>query len=71
MRKFVGGLLAICPDLMLEREGPCIEMGTMTGQGLAKPSLNQTKIKLRNRKNVVLRQDLRLPLVHQLPAQCS
>lgn len=71
MRKFVGGLLAICPDLMLGREGPCIEMGTMTGQGLAKPSLNQTKIKLRNCKNVVLRQDWRLPLVHQLPAQCS
>ncbi len=34
-RKFVGGLLAICPGLMLGREGPCIEMGAMVGQGLA------------------------------------
>lgn len=34
-RKFVGGLLAICPGLFLGREGPCIEMGAMVGQGLA------------------------------------
>lgn len=34
-RKFVGGLLAICPGLMLGREGPCIEMGAMVGQGFA------------------------------------
>lgn len=34
-RKFIGGLLAICPGLMLGREGPCIEMGAMVGQGLA------------------------------------
>lgn len=34
-RKFVGGLLVICPGLMLGREGPCIEMGSMVGQGLA------------------------------------
>lgn len=33
-RKFIGGLLAICPGLMLGREGPCIEMGAMVGQGL-------------------------------------
>lgn len=33
-RKFVGGLLAICPGLMLGREGPCIEMGAMVGQGM-------------------------------------
>lgn len=31
----IGGLLAICPGLMLGREGPCIEMGAMVGQGLA------------------------------------
>lgn len=34
-RKFIGGLLAICPGLFLGREGPCIQMGTMVGQGLA------------------------------------
>ncbi len=34
-RKFIGGLLAICPGLMLGREGPCIEMEAMIGQGLA------------------------------------
>lgn len=34
-RKFIRGLLAICPGLMLGREGPCIEMGSMVGQGLA------------------------------------
>ncbi|WP_297819717.1 ClC family H(+)/Cl(-) exchange transporter [uncultured Lactobacillus sp.] len=33
-RKFVGGLLAICPGLFLGREGPCIQMGAMVGQGL-------------------------------------
>lgn len=35
-RKFVGGLLAICPGLMLGREGPCIQMGAMIGQGVSK-----------------------------------
>lgn len=33
-RKFIGGLLAICPGLMLGREGPCIQMGAMIGQGM-------------------------------------
>lgn len=33
-RKFVGGLLAICPGLFLGREGPCIQMGACVGQGL-------------------------------------
>lgn len=39
-RKFVGGLLAICPGLMLGREGPCIEMGALVGQGLGDKFLN-------------------------------
>lgn len=34
-RKFIGGLLAICPGLMLGREDPCIEMGAKVGQGYA------------------------------------
>lgn len=34
-RKFIGGLLAICPGLFLGREGPCIQMGACVGQGLA------------------------------------
>lgn len=31
-RKFIGGLLAICPGLFLGREGPCIQMGACVGQ---------------------------------------
>ena len=31
-RKFVGGLLAICPGLFIGREGPCIQMGACVGQ---------------------------------------
>lgn len=34
-RKFIGGLLAFCPGLMLGREGPCMQMGAMVAQGLA------------------------------------
>lgn len=34
-RKFVGGLLAICPGLFLGREGPCIQMGACVGQEVA------------------------------------
>lgn len=46
-RKFVGGLLAICPGLMLGREGPCIEMGALVGQGLAEKVFNLDKEQLR------------------------
>lgn len=34
-RKFVGGLLAICPGLFLGREGPCIQMGACVSQGIS------------------------------------
>lgn len=46
-RKFIGGLLAICPRLMLGREGPCIEMGAMVGQGLAEKVFKSNKENLR------------------------
>ncbi|MCH4004323.1 MAG: ClC family H(+)/Cl(-) exchange transporter [Lactobacillus crispatus] len=46
-RKFIGGLLAICPGLMLGREGPCIEMGAMVGQGLAEKVFKSNKENLR------------------------
>ena len=42
-RKFVGGLLAICPGLMLGREGPCIQMGAMIGQGVDKNLIHTKK----------------------------
>lgn len=45
-RKFVGGLLAICPGLMLGREGPCIEMGAMVGQGLAEKTFKTNSLGL-------------------------
>lgn len=44
-RKFVGGLLAICPGLMLGREGPCIQMGAMIGQGIDKNFVHTKKEK--------------------------
>lgn len=46
-RKFVGGLLAICPGLMLGREGPCIEMGAMVGQGLGQTAFKADNVQLR------------------------
>lgn len=33
-RKFVTGLLTICPGLFLGREGPCIQIGACIGQGV-------------------------------------
>ncbi|MDQ0221812.1 ClC family H(+)/Cl(-) exchange transporter [Streptococcus moroccensis] len=35
-RKFIGGVLAISSGLMLGREGPSIQLGAMTGKGLAR-----------------------------------
>lgn len=42
-RKFVGGLLAICPGLFLGREGPCIQMGACIGQGLSEKIFHLNK----------------------------
>lgn len=44
-RKFVGGLLAICPGLFLGREGPCIQMGACVGQLLGQRSRMSDKEK--------------------------
>lgn len=46
-RKFVGGLLSICPGLMLGHEGPCIEMDAMVGQGLAQDFYHGDKEEIR------------------------
>ena len=42
-RKFVGGLMAICPGLFLGREGPCIQMGACVAQGVADDLFPSTK----------------------------
>lgn len=42
-RKFIGGLLVICPGLFLGREGPCIQMGACVGQGLGKDLFKLSK----------------------------
>lgn len=34
-RKFISGLLTICPGLFLGREGPCIQIGACIGQGFS------------------------------------
>nr|WP_267201055.1 ClC family H(+)/Cl(-) exchange transporter [Limosilactobacillus kribbianus] len=44
-RRFVGGLLAICPGLFLGREGPCIQMGACVGQILGEGFHLSTKQK--------------------------
>lgn len=46
-RKFVGGLLAFCPGLLLGREGPCMQMGAMVGQGLAQDVFHADEKELR------------------------
>lgn len=38
-RKFISGLLTICPGLFLGREGPCIQIGACIGQGIGESSL--------------------------------
>lgn len=47
-RKYLIGLMAICPGLFLGREGPCIQMGAAVGQGLAekcfKSPRHETKV---------------------------
>lgn len=53
-RKFIGGLLAICPGLMLGREGPCIEMGSMVGQGLAETAFKSDGEELQEMQECVV-----------------
>lgn len=42
-RKFVSGLLTICPGLFLGREGPCIQIGVCIGQGLSEKVFKLSK----------------------------
>lgn len=57
-KKFVGGLLSICPGLFLGREGPCIQMGAAIGQGMGerpfsrRPGRKQASLIVRGRRRV-------------------
>lgn len=42
-RKFVSGLLTICPGLFLGREGPCIQIGACIGQGFSERVFKSSK----------------------------
>lgn len=42
-RKFVSGLLTICPGLFLGREGPCIQIGACIGQGMSEKVFRLSK----------------------------
>lgn len=42
-RKFVSGLLTICPGLFLGREGPCIQIGACIGQGFSERVFRPSK----------------------------
>lgn len=70
-RKFVGGLLAICPGLMLGREGPCIEMGAMIGQGLAEKTFKLDSEQSTELLECGVAQGFLLLLVLQWLEQCS
>lgn len=47
-RKFISGLLTICPGLFLGCEGPCIQIGACIGQGVSEKLYHYDDINERN-----------------------